>query len=62
MAKFFVRFVDFNFVQCFPDSVLVVWSLKSLVKKKTKKKHVRESCSFIYFISVGDVYFGHSFL
>ena len=33
MAKFFVRFVDFNFVQCFPDSVLVVWSLKSLVKK-----------------------------
>ena len=58
MAKFFVRFVDSNFVQCFPDSVLVVWFLKSLVKKK----HVRENCSFIYFVSEGDVYFGHSFL
>ena len=34
VAKFFVRFVDFKFVQCFPDSVLVVWFLKSLVKKK----------------------------
>ena len=58
MAKFFVRFVDFNFVQCFSDSVLVVWFLKSLVKKK----QVRENCSFRYFNSVGDVYFGHSFL
>ena len=60
VAKFFVRFVDFNFVQCFPDSVLVVWFLKSLVPKK--RKQVRENCSFRYFNSVGDVYFGHSFL
>ena len=51
VAKFFVRFVDFNFVQCFPDSVLVVWFLKSLVKKKKK---IRENCSFRYFISVGE--------
>ena len=28
VAKFFFRFVDFNFVQCFPDSVLVVWKDK----------------------------------
>ena len=59
MAKFFVRFVDLNFVQCFSESVLVVWFLKSLVRKK---KQIRENCSFRYFNSVGDVYFGHSFL
>ena len=58
MTKFFVRFVDLNFVQCFSESVLVVWFLKSLVRKK----QIRENCSFRYFISVGDVYFGHSFL
>ena len=57
ISYIFVRFVDFNFVQCFSDSVLVVWFLKGLVKKQ-----VRENCSFRYFNSVGDVYFGHSFL
>ena len=58
ISYIFVRFVDFNFVQCFSDSVLVVWFLQSLVKKK----QVRENCSFRYFNSVCDVYFGHSFL
>ena len=58
VEKFFVRFVDMHFVQCFPVTVLVVWFLKSLVKKKQK----RENCSFRYLNSVGDVYFGHSFL
>ena len=43
---------------CFSESVLVVWFLKSLVRKK----QIRENCSFRYFNSVGDVYFGHSFL
>ena len=57
--QFFVCFVDLNFVQCFSESVLVVWFLKSLV---WKKKQIRENCSFRYFNSVGDVYFGHSFL
>ena len=59
MAKFFVRFVDLNFVQFFSESVLVVWFLKSLVRKK---KQIRETCSFRYFNSVGNVYFGHPFL
>ena len=38
VAKFFVRFVDLHFVQCFSVTVLVVWFLKSLVKKKEQKK------------------------
>ena len=38
VAKFFVRFVDLHFVQCFSVTVLVVWFLKSLVKKKENKK------------------------
>ena len=59
VAKLFVRFVDLHFVQCFSVTVLVVWFLKSLVKKKRTK---RENCSFRYLNSVGDVYFGHSFL
>ena len=59
VAKFFIRFVDLNFVQCFSVTVLVVWFLKSLVKKREQKS---ENCSFRYFNSVGDVYFGHSFL
>ena len=59
IAKFFVRFVDLHFVQCFSVTVLVVWFLKSLVKKKRAK---RENCSFRYLSSVGDVYFGQSFL
>ena len=59
LQSFFLRFVDVNFVQCFSESVLVVWFLKSLVKEK---KQIRENCSFRYFNSVGDVYFGHSFL
>ena len=37
----------------------MVWFLKSLVRKK---KQIRENCSFRYFNSVGDAYFGHSFL
>ena len=37
----------------------MVWFLKFLVKKKEQK---RENCSFRYLNSVGDVYFGHSFL
>ena len=59
VAKFFVRFVDLNFVQCFSGSVLVVWFLKSLVRKKNQ---IWENSSFRYFNSVGDVYFGDSFL
>ena len=38
----------------------MVWFLKSLVEKKRERK--RENCSFRYLNSVGDVYFGHSFL
>ena len=34
--------------------------VKSLVKKKREQE--RENCSFRYLNSVGDVYFGHSFL
>ena len=58
MAKFFVRLVDLNFVQCFSESVLVVWFLRAWLGKK----QIRENCSFRYFNSGGDVYFGHSFL
>ena len=60
LAKFFVRFVDLHFVQYFSVTVFVVWFFKSLVKKKREQKS--ESCSFRYLNSVGDVYFGHSFL
>ena len=59
IAKFFVRFVDLHFVQCFSLRLLVIWFLKSLVKKREQK---RKNCSFRYLNSVGDVYFGHSFL
>ena len=38
VAKFFVRFVDLNFIQCFSETVLVVWFFKSLVKKNKKGK------------------------
>ena len=38
----------------------MVWFLKSLVKKKREQK--RENCSFRCSNSIGDVYFGHSFL
>ena len=38
LQRFFVRFVDLHFVQCFSVTVLVVWFLKSLVKKKRTKK------------------------
>ena len=61
VAKFFVRFVDLHFVQCFSVTVLVVWFLKSFVEKKIREQK-RENCSFRYLNSVGDVYFGHSFL
>ena len=37
----------------------MVWFLESLIKKREQK---RENCSFRYLNSVGDVYFGHSFL
>ena len=38
VAKSFVRFADCNFVQCFPDLVLVVWFRKSFVKNKKRNK------------------------
>ena len=62
VAKFFVRFVDFNFVQCFPDSVLLVWFLKSLVKKnKLGKTAVLDTyfcrrCLFWSFVFCNNVF------
>ena len=41
---------------------LIQFSWSGFLRVWLKKKQVRENCSFRYFISVGDVYFGHSFL